>query len=366
MMGDHDFARKPSNANKLIKQIYLPESTFNPSMGRVVNIAIALADSGKLSVIVIDRDLYPIYIICKHKAVSKGVQNFRWFGRDQNDRVVPNEAYSLKIDFVSSNGATETYFPAIRTTELFSIRSQYYDRQSAVLSYQLESPSRVHIQAGTAVLDPKTGKRDGPIYRTVVDREPRAAGKIAEYWTGFEQDGDSIFVPDLKDFAVAIAAAPLPENAIITYGNSATTFWEYAKNRSDEPVAQLTRKGGHHSGLMSYEDVSPTIRLKPIGSQWSDQYRSWKIKPGKIVLEAKLQGPSSEHFIKQSGRVYVFSDGVKIQSVPVPTSTTFQINIPSNFLRSGRHAIAVNWATDAGPTAVGAIAVESSLESARK
>lgn len=98
--------------------------------------------------------------------------------------LVPNEAYSVRIE-ATGPGGTSVYDPSERFVpriEQPPIRS--YSRAEGVLSYKLDRPSRVHVQAGQAQPDPRTGQMDGPILKTVVDREPRIAGAVVEVWKG--------------------------------------------------------------------------------------------------------------------------------------------------------------------------------------
>ena len=87
------------------------------------------------------------------------------------------------------------------------------------------------MQAGIAPVDSKTGKRSGPVLKTLVNREPRPARAVIQNWNGLDETG-SYYIPDLPGFAMSVAATSLPENAILAVGNSTVTFLERARRRT--------------------------------------------------------------------------------------------------------------------------------------
>jgi hypothetical protein len=97
------------------------------------------------------------------------------------------------------------------------LNADYYSARAGTLVYTLPVASRVHFQAGSAKPNAR-GEHEGPVLKTIVNREPRAAGRITEMWNGFDESG-TIRVSDQPDFVLALAVAPLPENSILTYGN---------------------------------------------------------------------------------------------------------------------------------------------------
>ena len=70
------------------------------------------------------------------------------------------------------------YFPANQAAYMESVPIDGYSPQNATLSNSLEAPSRVHVQAGVAVKNPKTDVMEGPVRKTIVNRMPRAGGRL--------------------------------------------------------------------------------------------------------------------------------------------------------------------------------------------
>jgi len=139
---------------------------------------------------------------------------------------------------------------------MYVVKADSYSPMSGILRYTLPVASRVHVQAGSAILNATTGRSEGPVMKTIVDRAPRAAGAVVEQWNGFDESG-TIHVPDLRNFVVGIAATPLPENTIITVGNRKITFLEWAENRTGNSlVTRPSVDPVHHGGLLALNGLS--------------------------------------------------------------------------------------------------------------
>jgi hypothetical protein len=192
-----------------------------------------------------DRDGYCVATLSSEKPATAGDLSFVWNGKTQDGSIAPDEAYSILIQ-LTAGSKTEYYFPANKILPEEKVELGYYDRKRAVISYRLPKACRVHLQAGVAVVDPASKRVEGPVMATVVNRAPRASGWIAEYWNGFADSDSRIYLPDLPNFKLAIAAAALPENSIVLVGNRKQTFLEYAAVRKGKSF--LTYKVGSADG----------------------------------------------------------------------------------------------------------------------
>src|SRR5712692_317884 len=130
-----------------------------------MTVSFDLAQAGKLTVLILDRDGYLVRKLVMGKAIEKGKLALEWNGRDDGGEVVPDEAYSLRIELLHHGGKPAIYFPANAGEEDLKAVTNYYGRQNGVLSYKLPKPARVHIQAGTAVVDRRSGEATGPVLR---------------------------------------------------------------------------------------------------------------------------------------------------------------------------------------------------------
>ena len=333
---------------QLIKSVSISKEFFNPSLGQTVQISLALLRSGLLSVTIIDRDGYSVSTLSAEKSVKAGNLSFVWDGKNKDGSVVPDEAYSVLIQ-LKTGDQLESYFPANKSLPEEKAELAYYDRKRAVISYRLPKPSRIHLQTGVAVVDPASKKVEGPVMATVVNQEPRASGWIAEHWNGFADSDSRIYVPDLLNFKLAIAATALPENSIIVVGNRKQIFIEYAAMRKGKSLLTHTDMDHHHhQGLSSHEDVSPSLTLRPQNASWSEKDQIWLAESDKLKILGHLGGQSAQTFSKQPGYLVIFVDGKEIQKISHPCSQDFEFEIPKVHLNSGPQIISANCASEYG------------------
>ena len=221
----------------LLRDVSIAPAFFNPSLGQMETIHLAAALPGRLKASILDRDRFVIRHLAEQDV--KGSAVLTWDGRDDAGRIVPDEAYSLKLEF-NGSGRHEVYDPSAHFTPVLEEpKTRAYSRLDGILSYSLSRPARVHIQAGQARRDPATGEIAGPILRTLVDRAPRVAGAVVEKWNGMDESG-TVSIPELSDFAVSIMAASLPPASMITVGNRSQAFRGYARAHRP-PEAYLPR-----------------------------------------------------------------------------------------------------------------------------
>lgn len=334
----------------LIHDVAISRDFFNPSLQQQVSLSFALQQKGSLDIAVLDRDGFVVRHLLRAIPTAAGPQNLAWNGRDDRGIVVPDEAYSFKIDLATGVG-TQTYFPAKTQPQDLQVQANYYDRRSAVLSYRLPKAARIHVQAGAATVNPRTNIPNGPVLKTLVNREPRPSGAVVENWNGMDESGTT-YVPDMPHFAVGIAATSLPENSIITYGNRTTTFPAWAAKR---PGTSLVRHPGtdhrHHQGLTTLDDIAPRLEAKVRNAVWSALARGWIPEAKAIKVRLALEGPSAPFFARHPSKLVVYVDQQLVVEVMKPKDG-FDLEIPIRGLKPGAHLAALNWASAYGPVAV--------------
>jgi hypothetical protein len=316
-----------------------------------MTITVDFARRGMASALVVDRDGFPVRTLAKSQPVS-GAVSFGWDGRDDAGEVVADEAYSVRVEW-RSGGMSDVYFPADAPAKMQRVASSSYNRRSATLTYMLAGPSRVHIQAGTAALDTKTKQMIGPVMKTVVNREPRGAGAIAEHWSGFDESG-AVFIPDLKDFVVAIAATPLPENSIITFGNARRHFVETIATRRGASLFTHRGHADHHGGLSTLDDVSPALTIQPLNAVWSPEGRVWIVRGSALRARLALAGPSSATFRRHPATIERFVDGRRLGEPTRKRGDIVEIPLDA---RNETQRVSINWNSDFGPVAANTIQV---------
>ncbi|HEX7151697.1 MAG TPA: hypothetical protein VF618_09435 [Thermoanaerobaculia bacterium] len=334
---------------KHIRDVAVSPAFFNPTVSQYAAIRFHAAIEGTATVSILDRDRFPIRVL-EPRHVTPGLHSFDWDGRDAAGTVVPDEAYNVRIELRGARAA-DVYDPSL---DFHSVsddpQPRTYTRTSGVLTYRLNKPARVHIEAGQATVNPATGRATGPIMRTIVNREPRVAGAVIEKWNGFDESG-TIRVSELPNFVVSVLATSLPESSIITRGNRRESFLDYAK-RKRKPSDLVPRKVApthHHAGLNAFEDRSPELQVKP-SATWNAAGRAYTVD-GPLKLEIGVTGASAAHFLAQPARMSVYVDERKVLSKDKPVSPLV-LEIPAADLTPGEHRIVVNWGSDYGPAAL--------------
>ncbi|HEY3055213.1 MAG TPA: hypothetical protein VGK31_04690, partial [Thermoanaerobaculia bacterium] len=165
--------------------VTVSQASFNPSLHQTVTYTFTTDESGTLSAAILDRDTYVVKQLARDQHVAAGSTTLTWDGRDEAGSIVPDEAWSLHLSFRSPRGSW-SYFPAEESAAMVSVRPDVYDRQTGVLRYILERPSRVHLQAGIADRSSKD-PRAGAVFKTIVNRAPRPDGSVIEQWTGMDE-----------------------------------------------------------------------------------------------------------------------------------------------------------------------------------
>jgi hypothetical protein len=195
-----------------ITEVSLSRSFFSPSLGQKIGISLATAEAGSLSVVIVDRRGRPVRALVTERKVEPGTVTLDWDGRDSKGEVVSDDAYAVSATLKSDSGASR-YSPLESLENRMAVRSNGYDRRTAVISYTLPKPGRVRIEARA-----KGVGGAGAVSRIVVRDEPRTAGAVIDVWDGFD-DRHAVYLPDLPGFEVVVTATELPENAILTTGN---------------------------------------------------------------------------------------------------------------------------------------------------
>jgi hypothetical protein len=208
-----------------VTDVSLSRPFFNPSLGQKIGISFTVAEPGNLAVQILDRDGYTVRQLVSGKVIEKGKQSFDWDGRDDAGEIVPDEAYSLKINLESS-GRTATYFPADVSDVSLEGVTAAFDPIRGILAYRLPKPARVSLAAISSDPHKKSSLR-----QVIVDGEPRTLGAIVEPWNGYDKSA-KVNLAERSGLRIELKARALPENSLITIGNRKARFAEWALKRN--------------------------------------------------------------------------------------------------------------------------------------
>lgn len=332
----------------LISHVSVSRDFFVPSAGQTVSYSFDLSQAGILNVMILDPDGVPVRTLVQNKKVEAGKQTFNWDATTDLSESVSGEAYSMKIDFASA-GKQESYFPANKPSTMKAVPALYYDRGTGTLSYQLQEPSRVHIEAGYAKKTASGEMENQILIKTISNYVPRAGGKVIEHYMGYDESG-TIRIADHPDFVVAIAAIPLPENSVIVVNPEK----EYIRSAAGEGKSLFTFKVSshkHHQGLSVLEGTSPSLKVVPANGAWVEEAKEWRIDAGSLEMKGIVSGPSAGSFIRQKGRFLIFIDGKLTKTMGAPTATNFTLDVPVSELSAGKHEAIFDSISDSGPAA---------------
>lgn len=232
-----------SSQSLTIYDVSISKSAFDPSHGQEVALNYLLSRSAKVTLKVFDPDRELIRILTKDADKTQGPHKLVWDGKDVDGSIVPNEAYFFTIEAEDTAGMHAVYDPiTFSGGEPFDMTEGGIDREGGTLTYRLSTPSRVSVRVGMA---------DSALLRTVVDWEPRIAGKVTEYWNGKDKD-NLINLWELEDHKIVISYFTLPETSVIAYGNDAVDYRTYKRElstprpkKADRPMANQRRISPH-------------------------------------------------------------------------------------------------------------------------
>lgn len=341
--------------NRLIKDVRVKPATFLPTLGEKVEFSLRLVASGRLSASVLDRDGYVVRILASKKQAKAGRLALTWDGRNNEGAIVPDEAYSLLLELETTK-SKELYFPANQFGEMYEVAAQSYSRRDAAVAFELPRASRVHMQAGQAVPDPDLGRNVGPVLKTILNREPKPAGRVLATWNGLDESG-TVMVPNLPHFVIGIACTPLPENSVIATGNRSKAFIDYVSERKGSSrITASPEHRHHHLGLSTEDDLSPVVSVA-VREGVRGGNNCWLVTGQTMTLSVELKGPTASSLRTHPGRVFVFRGVEKIADVDASVAIAgIKIEFPKP-LTETTHLV-VNWASEYGPTAPGVFCVE--------
>jgi hypothetical protein len=330
---------------------------FNPSIGQRTCLQFTVAAAGSVTAEILDRDRFVVRRLPAVK-VAAGSVELTWDGKDDGGTTVPDEAYSWTVRF-SGTGRRELYDPAaVGASQAIDVTSGTYSRSDGILAYTLPWPARVLIQAGQAKDEGAQPRAEGPVLKTIVDREPRAAGAVAELWNGFDE-GSTTFVPALPRFVIGIRAERLPADAIIVTGTRGVRFVDYARARragaTPRPARQDENGRDRRVRLSALEDRTPELLVSirnNVAPHSTDQGRPSHAFEVEVAID-RLSAPS---FLRANSELLVFADAGLIVKSPAVTSPAV-LAIPAAALERRPERLVFNWLSGFGPVAVKSIAL---------
>ncbi len=158
---------------------------------------------------------------------TQSLYDFLWDGKDNAGELVPNEAYYPLVKLTTLIDKERIIDPRIKSggEEVFDFEKQI---RSGSIEYTLPTASRMLIRSGI---------KNGPMLRTIVDWEPRTAGFHVERWNGMDDQG-VVSIEKSPKSSYLILGYQLPDFGIITYANSTESYRTYRERKKLPLVIQ--------------------------------------------------------------------------------------------------------------------------------
>ena len=208
---------------------------FEPGKGEQVTLRYRISAPAKVKVQFLDPFDKPVRTV--EKEVKKaGDQNIVWNGRDDAGNLVPPEAYVYTIS-AQTNDLEGSQSPIVydlrdRTGgELVHVEKVEWEPKSGRLAYAISKPSRVRVILGRMTAGWPVG--------TLIDWEPRPAGRNQTQWDGWDPE-HVIQAKEMTGLEPVFHAFALPENVVIVTGAGQGNKQTSAASKLDKtPIRRL-------------------------------------------------------------------------------------------------------------------------------
>lgn len=270
-----------------------------------------------------------------------------WNGMDSTGRPVPDEAYVLVE--AMPDGALGAQARVVSGGEAGDIKEARFDREAGTIVYSLPKASRVLVRLGI---------KGGPMLKTLVDWKPRVAGSITEHWDGKDED-KVLNLWGAKDLTALITYVTLPDNTVITYGNTNETYREYKLGRGkDRPKVEWAASTNAPAG----GGVRPVGLVPPAWARAPKVLMSFPssggatnapiVVSGTTTVRVDVDPSDKDYVMKDQFEVIFFVDNVFFSEAE-RGYLPFNFRWETDSLPEGEHVLTVNLSSFKGQVGVG-------------
>lgn len=296
------FPNQNENEGLSIWDVSISKQTFNPTRGEEVEIIFTLTQSAEVTIKIFDPDYGLVRSLITEKKSLRGINSEKWDGNDNEGIAVPNEAYFFTIS-AKNKEKRVTYDPTLFSggKEIF-VDDASFDQANGFLNYILKKPSRILI---------RTGIKNGPLMRTIVNWKSQTKGENTVYWNGMDDSG-VINITSLPGYSLLITGFEFTDNTVITYGNNRIDYIEYKTNKDSEETKErslMPRKGitiSKHYFKKRLEDRDPGITIKFPFVKEMEEIPELR---GRVIVQVDLDEADKRYFTKNQFEVIFSIDG---------------------------------------------------------
>ena len=330
----------PSHALETFKLeiVEVAPRQFNLASNEQAKIVFRSERDGQALVKIFDRRAYQVReFAVEHIAANEPV-TVAWNGKDDQGRLVSNEAYFFTIEATDIKGNISEYDPTTDLKSLFKPMIVDYDSEHKKLSFTVETDSVVDIRAGVS--------DGGPLLEKLIEWKPFLQGSYSIDWNGWDKT-HTIQAAIIANHQLFSQIAPLPQFSILTTNHPEGNDQIYSLAF---PQEGLKRKAStdfadkHFSQIDSspYKSLNPVFDFEFNDAQSTEDKLPVLGNMGGITI--RLQESVKQRVTETRYEILVFVDYKFVTEIEEGRSPA-KMNFDTSTLAEGEHVLTVNLVT---------------------
>jgi hypothetical protein len=311
---------------------------FKPSIHEQAKILFRLNRDGQVLVKIYDRRAFQVREFAIEYIEANKVITVAWNGKDDQQRLVPDEAYFFTIEATDIKGNRAEYDPTVSMRTRFTPMQVNYDPAAQKLSFTTDVDAVVDIRAGVA--------NGGPLLAKLIEWKPYMQGVHEIAWDGWDAQ-HVIQITAIQGYQLYAQMTPLPGYSLFTVGypdgNDQIYSLAFARD-------ELKRKleTDFSDQLFSQLDASPYKNLTPVFNfEFSGVLSTADNLPvlgNEAGITIRLQESVKQRVTETRYEILVFVDYKFLTEIEEGRSPA-RVNIDTSKLAVGDHVLTVNLVT---------------------
>jgi len=189
-----------------LDSVYLDQKSINLDNNDKLTIQYKPSKSCRGSIYICDSSGVLVKNLVMDRKLPSRLNSAIWDGKDSRGSIVPSGIYFFIIELKTQNEQF-TYNPYRKTHGIsHKLATGSFDEENRVINYTVPQASCIRIRVGL--------KDGGPLLHTILDWQPKAAGKYSLPWDGMDSSG-FINLANHPKRNMVIFAYSLADNSII-------------------------------------------------------------------------------------------------------------------------------------------------------
>lgn len=327
-----------------ISEVKIDRKEFNPTNREAVTISYRISKPTKAIIKIFDPDMCLVRDLIAESTGDLSINEVVWDGKDLEGNVVPDEAYFFTVEAMDYQGNFTFYDPTTISGGEPFILEVNFDREKNKVFYQLVKDARVKIMAGIS--------SGGPLLKNILNWSPLLSGDNDEIWDGKDEAG-AIDAVSQNGYLLTAEAISLPENSIITHGNTDYDYFIYKYDiamerpkKVERPLFQSTTAYPIQPNVPVKMGVEPKFRME-LPENIKKSENGLPIVGGKTPIKIYLDEKIKRYVTEQRYEIIFFVD-FKFVTESEEGYSPFTLIWDTRNIPNGEHIITVNVATLTG------------------